>query len=103
MQRTISYVTLAFSLVLGTLLYACSTETVDGEVCSPGETRSCVGPGACEGGQQCESDGAAWGECDCGGMGASSGASTGASMLSACDQLRLVAEQCDPRESRPNE
>ena len=35
-------------------------------VCSPGETRQCVGPGACEGGQACEEDGSGFGPCDCG-------------------------------------
>lgn len=37
----------------------------DASVCEPGETRACVGPGACEGGQQCSRDGE-WGACDCG-------------------------------------
>ncbi len=35
-------------------------------VCVPGETRECVGPGACRGGQACARDGASWGACDCG-------------------------------------
>jgi hypothetical protein len=37
-----------------------------GLVCSPGSTQVCVGPGACAGGQSCNSDGRAWGTCDCG-------------------------------------
>jgi len=35
-------------------------------VCVPGETRECIGPGACRGGQACARDGASWGACDCG-------------------------------------
>lgn len=51
--------------------------------CSPGDTRSCVGPGACTGGQTCGSDGS-WGACDCGasgsgGSGGGSGSGTGGS------------------------
>ncbi|HEY2409710.1 MAG TPA: hypothetical protein VGI10_27080 [Polyangiaceae bacterium] len=34
-------------------------------VCAPGDTRACVGPAACVGGQRCGSDGM-WGVCDCG-------------------------------------
>ena len=41
-----------------------------GALCTPGETRTCVGPAACEGGQMCERDGY-WGACDCGGIGPS--------------------------------
>jgi hypothetical protein len=35
-------------------------------VCSPGQTRECVGPGACKGGQVCLSDGGGFAACDCG-------------------------------------
>lgn len=34
--------------------------------CSLGETRECVGPGACKGGQACLSDRTGFGPCDCG-------------------------------------
>jgi hypothetical protein len=34
--------------------------------CFPGATQACVGPGACQGGQQCLPDGAAFGPCECG-------------------------------------
>ncbi|HEY4159990.1 MAG TPA: hypothetical protein VGM29_17885 [Polyangiaceae bacterium] len=34
-------------------------------VCVPGDTRACVGPAACVGGERCGSDGM-WGVCDCG-------------------------------------
>ncbi len=34
--------------------------------CSPGQTRECVGPGACKGGQACTGDGKGFGSCDCG-------------------------------------
>jgi hypothetical protein len=35
--------------------------------CVPGATQSCVGPGACSGGQSCLPDGSGFGACDCGG------------------------------------
>lgn len=46
-----------------------------GTNCNPGDTRSCTGPGACQGGQTCEQSGT-WGSCDCGsgGTGGSGGA-----------------------------
>jgi hypothetical protein len=34
--------------------------------CSVGETRACIGPGACKGGQVCLPDGKGFGSCDCG-------------------------------------
>jgi hypothetical protein len=34
--------------------------------CSAGETRTCVGPGACKGGQSCLADGSGFSACDCG-------------------------------------
>jgi hypothetical protein len=34
--------------------------------CSAGETRACIGPGACKGGQACLADGKGYGGCDCG-------------------------------------
>ena len=36
--------------------------------CQRGDTRECVGPGSCRGGQQCATDGF-WGTCDCGASG----------------------------------
>jgi hypothetical protein len=36
------------------------------KVCTSGETRACVGPGACKGGQACSPDGRGFGACDCG-------------------------------------
>jgi hypothetical protein len=35
--------------------------------CVPGATQTCVGPGACRGGQSCLSDGSGFSLCDCGG------------------------------------
>jgi hypothetical protein len=35
-------------------------------VCTPGQTRECVGSGACRGGQACLPDGRGYGACDCG-------------------------------------
>ena len=34
--------------------------------CATGETRECVGPAACKGGQVCLADGSGFGTCDCG-------------------------------------
>jgi hypothetical protein len=34
--------------------------------CTVGETRACVGPGACQGGQSCLADRSGFGACDCG-------------------------------------
>jgi hypothetical protein len=34
--------------------------------CTRGQTRECVGPGACKGGQACLPDGTGFGACDCG-------------------------------------
>lgn len=39
--------------------------------CPPGDTRTCVGPGACRGGQICLDDG--WSSCDCGSENTGSG------------------------------
>ena len=52
-------------------------------MCTAGDTRACVGPGACQGGQLCGPDGS-WGSCDCGaggtgGAGGGTGGSGGAS------------------------
>lgn len=35
-------------------------------VCTPGSTQSCVGAGACAGGQACRADGSGYDPCDCG-------------------------------------
>lgn len=45
--------------------------------CVPGASVSCVGPGACQGGQVCNADGTGYGACECasGGGGSSSGGS----------------------------
>jgi hypothetical protein len=34
--------------------------------CVPGSTQTCVGPGACSGGQACMADGSGFAACDCG-------------------------------------
>ena len=43
--------------------------------CVPGDTRTCVGPGACHGGQTCGND-AHWSSCDCGVQNSDSGGSS---------------------------
>lgn len=41
--------------------------------CVPGESRACVGPGGCSGGQVCAGDGTHFDGCDCGDAGTSAG------------------------------
>jgi hypothetical protein len=58
-----------FALVIGSALVvpSCggsSTSNGDDPACADGATRSCVGPGACEGGQMCRSG--SWSDCLCG-------------------------------------
>ncbi|MEZ4220362.1 MAG: SUMF1/EgtB/PvdO family nonheme iron enzyme [Polyangiaceae bacterium] len=48
----------------------------DSKDCKLNDTRQCVGPAACAGGQICGADGT-WGACDCSGTGGNSGANTG--------------------------
>lgn len=36
------------------------------QACTAGQTRECVGPAACKGGQACLADGSGYGACDCG-------------------------------------
>jgi hypothetical protein len=43
--------------------------TKKGAGCTKGETRACVGAGACKGGQACLPDGSGFGSCDCGSIG----------------------------------
>ena len=58
------------ALAIATFVSAACGSSDDGnlnhQTCTPGDTRTCVGPGACNGGQVCGSDGN-WGGCDCGG------------------------------------
>lgn len=44
--------------------------------CQPGDTRQCVGPGACDGGQACDASGQ-WSACDCGSATAGEGGTSG--------------------------
>jgi hypothetical protein len=48
-----------------------SKPTTPSASCSAGETRTCVGPGACKGGQACLANGTGFGACDCGGAASS--------------------------------
>lgn len=47
-------------------------------LCAVGDTRSCVGPGACSGGQACGNDGK-WSACDCGAPSGGQGSGGGSS------------------------
>jgi hypothetical protein len=54
----------------GQMITAPSSESVwssASHVCAAGDTRACVGTGACAGGQVCRPDGTGFGPCDCGG------------------------------------
>lgn len=67
---------------LGALAIACGSDEDPGgaaALCSTGETRTCVGPGACQGGQSCLPDGSGFGPCDCGAATGGSGGSAGGS------------------------
>ena len=44
------------------------TAGADGASCIPGTTQACLGPGACDGVQSCNSEGNAYGACDCSGL-----------------------------------
>lgn len=93
----------------------------DDSLCASGETRACVGPGACEGGQACEADGQGWTPCDCGepasggsnpgtggtGTGGLGGADASGGQASSGGQTNsggAPAEDCEPMsvESCPN-
>ncbi len=43
------------------------------QICTPNLTQTCIGPGACEGGQSCNANGTGWSPCDCGSSGNDSG------------------------------
>jgi hypothetical protein len=63
-------------LSLGALVAsACGSDDGEGTggKCSQGATRTCLGPGACNGAQSCGADGT-WSACDCGGSGGAGGA-----------------------------
>lgn len=64
---------------VGLALTASCGGTAVVDSCEPGETRPCLGPGACDGQQSCEVDGYSWSECECGGggTGGTGGTSTG--------------------------
>jgi hypothetical protein len=54
----------------GQMISAPSSESVWNSatrVCSAGDTRACIGAGACAGGQSCRPDGTGFGPCDCAG------------------------------------
>lgn len=55
-----------------------SAGSLSSDRCSAGDTRHCVGPGACDGGQACGSD-ERWGACDCGASGGGGTAAVGGS------------------------
>ncbi|MEZ4227477.1 MAG: SUMF1/EgtB/PvdO family nonheme iron enzyme [Polyangiaceae bacterium] len=57
---------LAFAFTLAAAVGCSGDESNGGDAnCEPGATRTCVGPGACEGGQRCSPDGRLWGVCEC--------------------------------------
>jgi hypothetical protein len=66
MLRRLGLVFGAVALGAITIVAACSSNP-PATTCSNNDTRTCVGPGACAGGQVCTSG--AWSPCDCGGVG----------------------------------
>jgi hypothetical protein len=62
---------LRVAVVLGCVLVALSCGSA--QRCTPGETQSCFGPGACNGGQSCLLDGSGFSRCDCGLFGTGGG------------------------------
>jgi hypothetical protein len=71
MQKTIG-----FGVLVVAILSACGQGTVvsgtgGASACTQGDTRPCVGPGACQGGQMCSANGL-WGACECGATSSSS-------------------------------
>lgn len=51
--------------------------TMKPQVCVPGKSEACVGPGGCAGGQRCNAEGTALGDCDCGTVGGGTGGGDG--------------------------
>jgi hypothetical protein len=51
------------------------------QLCVPGATQECLGPGACRGAQACLMDGRGYGVCDCGSGAGASGAAPGIAPL----------------------
>lgn len=82
-MRTLSYIIVSGSLLVS--LTQCSKQETSvlaaNPTCVPGETRACVGPGACEGSQACGDDGSSWSTCNCGSVAADSGAGGAASLV----------------------
>ena len=61
--RSVAVVTLTLAaLAVVALPTACSAK----DVCTPGQSVACTGPGGCAGGQVCAADGTGYGACACG-------------------------------------
>jgi len=75
-MRALSCVLVSAGFLLG--LNTCggggSALKAQNQNCVPGETRACVGPGACQGAQACSDDGSVWSACNCGAAAADAGA-----------------------------
>jgi hypothetical protein len=78
----------------GQMLTAPSSESVwrsAAHACASGDTRSCVGPGACAGGQVCRPDGTGFAPCDCGPLSKTTGVDGGASPTASTDGGQVPA------------
>lgn len=64
----------AFMLAAG-----CGDDDSSGKVCNEGDTRECLGPGACKGAQACLADGTGFKPCECGSSTTTGGADAGGS------------------------
>ena len=73
----VGFAVTALGLALSGVGGCSSSQPKDGAAaCGAGDTRTCVGPGACKGGQQCSQDGS-WGDCLCENGNGTAGGTTG--------------------------
>lgn len=78
-----------------------SAATKPSKVCSAGETRACVGAGACQGGQACLPDGTGFGTCDCAAPAAPIDAAPGSTPLSPSEPPTSPADAVAPQPPAP--
>jgi hypothetical protein len=71
------------------------------KVCTTGQTRECIGAGACKGGQACLPDGSGFGPCDCGPAPAAAAPSTDAGGVSTPAPLVPSASPATPTPPSP--
>lgn len=91
-NRKLAFGSLALSALAFALLgQGCGSSGPAGAACEPGDTRACVGPAACAGGQSCAVDGNGFTPCDCGSTTSSSSSATGAASASSASASSSTA------------